>query len=72
MTVLEIPMEIESGSCKYRLMAFIVHLGSSAHSGHYVAYVHKEGRWVQYNDRKVAESKEPPIGDAYMYFFERI
>jgi ubiquitin carboxyl-terminal hydrolase 5/13 len=68
----EVPMEIEQGSAKYKLFAFIVHLGSSAHSGHYVAYVHKEGRWVQYNDRKVAESKEPPIGDAYMYFFERL
>lgn len=39
-----------------------MHLGVSVHSGHYVAFVKKDGKWVQFNDRKVSESKIPPTG----------
>ena len=68
----ETPMEIDEGSANYQLLGFIVHLGASTHSGHYVAYVRRDGKWIQFNDRKVAISVEPPIGDAYMYFFQRV
>lgn len=57
---------------KYQLIGFIVHLGSSVHCGHYVAFVRKGDQWVQFNDRKVSESVHPPIGKAYMYFFRRL
>ncbi|KAK5978113.1 UBA/TS-N domain protein, partial [Trichostrongylus colubriformis] len=38
--------EFSDGSGKYVLVAFISHMGSSPHSGHYVAHVKKEDRWV--------------------------
>lgn len=66
------PMEVDNAPAKYKLFAFIVHLGPSTHSGHYIAYIKKDGKWVQFNDRKVAFSAEAPIGDAYMYFFQRV
>jgi ubiquitin carboxyl-terminal hydrolase 5/13 len=66
------PMEIDTGSAKFKLLGFIVHLGASTHSGHYVAYLHKDGQWIQFNDRKVSKSVNPPIGSAYLYFFERL
>jgi ubiquitin carboxyl-terminal hydrolase 5/13 len=56
----------------YELIGFVVHLGPSVHTGHYVAFIKKDGQWVQFNDRKVAESAKPPSGQAYMYFFRRI
>lgn len=39
--------EYSDGSGKYRLVAFISHMGSSPHSGHYVAHVKKDDRWVR-------------------------
>ena len=50
----------------------IVHLGKSVHCGHYVAYVKKEGKWIYYNDNKVAVSNEPLLGKAYILIYERI
>jgi ubiquitin carboxyl-terminal hydrolase 5/13 len=41
---------------KYELHAVIVHLGKSVHSGHYIAYVKKQGKWILYNDSKVYET----------------
>lgn len=41
------------GSGKYRLVGFISHMGTSPHSGHYVAHLLRGGRWVLYNDEKV-------------------
>eukprot|EP01116_Phalansterium_solitarium_P022303 TRINITY_DN7315_c0_g1_i1.p1 TRINITY_DN7315_c0_g1~~TRINITY_DN7315_c0_g1_i1.p1 ORF type:complete len:786 (+),score=243.20 TRINITY_DN7315_c0_g1_i1:82-2439(+) len=64
-------MEVDSRPARYELLGFIVHLGPSVHSGHYVAFVKRNGQWVQFNDEKVAVSENPPIGKAYMYFFKR-
>ncbi|KAK6728645.1 hypothetical protein RB195_005968 [Necator americanus] len=47
--------EFTDGSGKYRLVAFISHMGSSPHSGHYVVHVKKDDRWVLFNDEKRAE-----------------
>uniref|UniRef100_A0A914IAW4 Ubiquitin carboxyl-terminal hydrolase n=1 Tax=Globodera rostochiensis TaxID=31243 RepID=A0A914IAW4_GLORO len=58
--------ETRNGSGRYRLRAFISHMGSSPHSGHYVAHVKAEnGKWHIFNDEKVAESQHPPktLGD---------
>ncbi|KAK6059889.1 hypothetical protein COOONC_02457 [Cooperia oncophora] len=52
--------EFSDGSGKYRLVAFISHMGNSPHSGHYVAHVKKEDRWILFNDEKVAISQNPP------------
>jgi ubiquitin carboxyl-terminal hydrolase 5/13 len=60
------------GPGKYRLYAFISHMGTSTLCGHYVCHIKKEGRWVIFNDEKVAKSAAPPIGHAYLYFYKRI
>ncbi|XP_013780596.1 ubiquitin carboxyl-terminal hydrolase 5-like isoform X1 [Limulus polyphemus] len=76
------PMETETGSSstvqfrdgreKYQLIAFISHMGSSTLVGHYVCHILKEGRWVIYNDNKVALSEHPPKDLAYLYVFKRL
>ncbi|KJH51075.1 UBA/TS-N domain protein [Dictyocaulus viviparus] len=63
--------EFSDGSGKYRLVAFISHMGSSPHSGHYVAHVKKDDRWILFNDEKVAISQNPPRQLAYLYLFQR-
>ncbi|KOB76671.1 Ubiquitin carboxyl-terminal hydrolase [Operophtera brumata] len=40
------------GPEKYRLIAFISHMGTSTMVGHYVCHVLHEGRWVIFNDNK--------------------
>ena len=64
--------DIDKSQARYELSSFIVHLGTSTHTGHYVAYVKKDGNWIQYNDRLVLKSEHPPVGGAYMLFFRRI
>ncbi|KAK3734675.1 hypothetical protein QZH41_009289, partial [Actinostola sp. cb2023] len=62
----------KDGPGKYRLMAFISHMGTSTMCGHYVCHVLKDGRWVIYNDRKVAQSESPPKELAYLYLYKRV
>ena len=57
---------------EYRLKAFISHMGTSTDVGHYVCHILRDGRWVIYNDEKVAESKTPPRDLAYVYLYERV
>lgn len=46
-------------------------MGTSAMTGHYVCHVLKDGKWIIYNDTKVAESLSPPKGLGYLYFYQR-
>ena len=46
-------------------------MGSNTSCGHYVCHVRKQGRWVLYNDQKVAVSEEPPLALGYMYLYKR-
>ncbi|KFM58922.1 Ubiquitin carboxyl-terminal hydrolase 5, partial [Stegodyphus mimosarum] len=57
----EVPVKAQyrDGVEKYRLVAFISHMGTSTVAGHYVCHILKEGRWVIYNDNKVALSEHP-------------
>lgn len=58
----------------YELYGFITHLGASIHAGHYVCHLKQageQGKWVYFNDAKVALTSEPPIGKGYMYFFRK-
>jgi ubiquitin carboxyl-terminal hydrolase 5/13 len=55
----------------YSLHGTITHLGASVHAGHYVCHVKKEGKWIYFNDSKVAETDDPPLGKGYMYFFRK-
>jgi len=60
------------GEARYELSAFISHMGSSSHSGHYVCHVKdKEGKWVIFNDNKVAVSMKPPMELGYLYLYKR-
>lgn len=62
---------IDQGPARYELHAFISHIGRSTGSGHYVCHIRKEGRWVIYNDEKVAVSANPPRDLGYLYVFKR-
>ncbi|KAJ1972760.1 ubiquitin C-terminal hydrolase Ubp14 [Dimargaris xerosporica] len=55
----------------YTLASCVSHKGTSVHCGHYVAHVwHPERRhWVLFNDNKVVEAPEPPLAEAFLYFF---
>jgi len=59
------------GTGKYHLMAFISHIGNHPSSGHYVAHILKDGRWVIFNDEHVALSEHPPKDLAYLYLYKR-
>lgn len=65
-------VKFKDGSEKYKLVAFISHMGTSAQCGHYVCHILKDDKWVIYNDNKVAISENPPRDLAYMYLFKRI
>jgi ubiquitin carboxyl-terminal hydrolase 5/13 len=63
----------------YNLQSFITHLGASVHAGHYVCHIRKAlseedptKKWAYYNDAKVAETTEPPVGKGFVYFFEKV
>ena len=49
----------------------ISHIGKNTGSGHYVAHIKRDGKWVIFNDEKVALSEHPPIQHAYLYLFQR-
>lgn len=56
----------------YDLNAFVTHLGTSIDCGHYVCNTKgQDGKWKYFNDAKVAETTEPPIGKGYIYFFRK-
>ncbi|CAF1332154.1 unnamed protein product [Adineta steineri] len=59
------------GNGKYRLVAFISHIGNTTACGHYVAHILKDGRWVIFNDETVAISEHPPKDLAYLYLYKR-
>jgi ubiquitin carboxyl-terminal hydrolase 5/13 len=57
---------------EYTLVAFISHMGTSTMCGHYVCHIKKEGKWIIFNDNKVAESVAPPKDLAYLYLYKRV
>lgn len=61
-----------SCSTEYQLIAFISHMGTSTMCGHYVCHIIKDGRWVIYNDEKVAVSESPPRELGYLYLYQRV
>ncbi|XP_049543524.1 ubiquitin carboxyl-terminal hydrolase 5 isoform X2 [Anopheles darlingi] len=60
------------GTGKYKLVAFISHMGTSAQVGHYVCHILKDGQWVIFNDNKVAISQNPPKELGYLYLYQRV
>jgi ubiquitin carboxyl-terminal hydrolase 5/13 len=64
-------MPLEDGEGKYSMIGMISHIGKNTGSGHYVAHLKKDGKWVIFNDDKVALSAHAPSEHAYMYLFQR-
>lgn len=64
-------VELEDGPGMYELMGMISHIGKNTGSGHYVAHLKKDGKWVIFNDEKVALSSKPPFEHAYLYLYRR-
>jgi ubiquitin carboxyl-terminal hydrolase 5/13 len=62
---------LEDGEGKYTMVGLVSHIGKNTGSGHYVTHLKKDGKWVIFNDEKVAVSSQPPIQHAYMYLFQR-
>lgn len=65
------PANLLDGPGKYELVGIVSHIGANTACGHYVCHVKKEGRWVYYNDEKVAASKQPPFSLGYLYLYRR-
>ncbi|CAK8682665.1 unnamed protein product [Clavelina lepadiformis] len=63
---------LTDGSGNYELLAFVSHMGTSTMCGHYVCHIKKDGRWVIFNDEKVAASEQPPKDLGYIYFYRRV
>ncbi|XP_055600929.1 ubiquitin carboxyl-terminal hydrolase 5 [Uranotaenia lowii] len=64
--------QYRDGSGKYKLVAFISHMGSSSQVGHYVCHILKDSKWVIFNDNKVAISQNPPKELGYLYLYQRV
>lgn len=65
-------LDTDSAAGEYSLVGFVSHVGKNTNSGHYVCHIKKDGRWVIFNDDKVALSEEPPLGAGYLYLFRRV
>jgi len=60
--------------CSYKLTGVVVHIGSSQHSGHYVAYARSaNGVWSLFDDCSVRQVgiQEVLRSEAYMLFYQR-
>ncbi|WIA38798.1 hypothetical protein OEZ86_002085 [Tetradesmus obliquus] len=64
--------QLLDGPGHYKLLGIVSHMGSNTACGHYVAHVKKDGRWVIFNDEKVAASEHPPLSMGYMYVYTRV
>ncbi|KAL3805019.1 hypothetical protein HJC23_003247 [Cyclotella cryptica] len=67
----KVSQPLDDGVGKYTLIGLISHIGKNTGSGHYVCHLKKDGKWIIFNDEKVALSEHPPIKHAYMYLFQR-
>lgn len=65
-----VPLE-DSEQGMYALQGMVSHIGKNTGSGHYVTHLKKDGKWVIFNDEKVALSSKPPFEHAYVYLFQR-
>lgn len=65
---------VKDGVARYTLSAFITHMGSSSHSGHYVCHIkdpEDSTKWIIFNDNRVQLSVTPPKELGYLYLYKR-
>lgn len=62
---------LDDGEGKYTMIGMISHIGKNTGSGHYVAHMKRDEKWVIFNDEKVAISESPPLAHAYLYLYQR-
>ncbi|GMI00956.1 hypothetical protein TrST_g1772 [Triparma strigata] len=62
---------VSDGQGVYDLIGFVSHIGPNTGSGHYVCHLKKDGKWVIFNDDKVALSVKPPKTKGFLYLFVR-
>ena len=61
-----------AGQGQYELIATVSHIGRNLDHGHYVCHVKKDGRWVLFDDDRVALSTKPPLDKAFMYCYRKV
>mmetsp|Transcript_1729 Transcript_1729/g.5222 ORF Transcript_1729/g.5222 Transcript_1729/m.5222 type:complete len:830 (+) Transcript_1729:24-2513(+) len=64
--------DVNDGPGEYELAGIVSHIGKHTQVGHYVAHMKKDGKWVLFNDEKVAVSAKPPKDLGYLYLFKRV
>lgn len=69
---MEIPLKVDfqafsennsSSRSSYELLGLVTHIGRSADSGHYVAWVNRGGHWYKCDDEKIQQIQETDIGN---------
>lgn len=72
-TPVRVREELSLGGQEYRLKAMVMHEGTSAESGHYVALVERDGSWFHSSDSSVSPiAREAALAshNAYLIFYE--
>lgn len=62
---------LDDGEGKYTMVGMVSHIGKHTGSGHYVAHLKRDNKWIIFNDEKVAVSATPPFAHAYLYLYQR-
>jgi len=73
---LEKSLQQQTSANTYSLSTFLVHLGSSPNSGHYVSYRKEKDGWYYFNDgatpKKLIDAEvEKAAKDAFLVFYQR-
>ncbi|KAI8986318.1 hypothetical protein BDB01DRAFT_720441 [Pilobolus umbonatus] len=74
--------DTEDADRMYELWAFVVHIGSGPHHGHYVTIVKNNGQWLMFDDEIVTQIQEediqkyfsdlPGSGSGYVLFYQSV
>jgi ubiquitin carboxyl-terminal hydrolase 35/38 len=63
---IKILQQLQMSNEHYRLNGYIVHSGSSIHSGHYYCWAHDDSdQWFKFNDSNVSPPQKPDWGNGY-------